>query len=451
MISTHNGSLAARDSYGIATGLPATGARVAISGFPRAAHEELARLLEFHGYQPSAFATGADAVLVPEATPEILEEAERSGRRILLRSQLQDEQQPLPSRTPVEITEKWVRILDVTLPRRPAGSSLVPPAERFAHLCFDKTFLTAARAVAIAADAGLPCALEGETAVAKTTAVLFIAHLCRQDAVRLNLNGQSDTGELVGRFVPSTERAPAPQWTFREGIVPQAMRHGHWVLLDEANLVADGSVIERLNSVLEQPATLLLSENAGERFGVGGDIPVAESFRIFATMNPATYAARAALSPAFRDRFSLWNVLESPGEAEYRALLIRLVHGVHPEFALDGVVWQAADELPLYPQLNDCRGMDDLLGAIAAFHASVAAASGGDGGADLGRGRREPYVFTRRTLMALMSIFAARVERGQPVECAAREALDIVYLQRVNPGPDRHAMRTALRSAGLAR
>lgn len=451
MITATLGSCApARDSYEAATGLPAAGARVAISGFPRAAHEELARLLELHGYHPSAFATGADAVLVPEATPEIVEEAERAGRQVLLPSQLRDEQQPLPNRTPVEITEESVRILDVTLPRRPAGSPLVPPAERFAHLCFDKTFLTAARAVAIAADAGMPCALEGDTAVAKTTAVLWIAHLCRQDAVRLNLNGQSDTGELVGRFVPSTEPAPAPQWTFREGLVPRAMRDGHWVILDELNL-AEPQVLERLNPVLEQPATLVLSENAGERFGVGGDVPVADSFRIFATMNPAVYSGRSVLSPAFRDRFNLWNVLEAPGEAEYRALLARLVHGVHPEFVVDGVVWRAADEQPLYPQLGDHGPIDDLLGAIATFHASVAAASGGDGGADLGRSRRERYVFTRRTLMALMSILAARVARGTPVERAAREALEIVYLQRVNPGPDRHAMRTALRTAGLAR
>ncbi|NBW97444.1 MAG: hypothetical protein EBR28_12130, partial [Planctomycetia bacterium] len=325
------GSPAARNSYAAAAGLPAAGARVAISGFSRAAHEELARLLELHGYHPSAFATGADAVLVPEATPEIIEEAERAGRQVLLPSQLRDEQQPLPNRTPVEITAESVRILDVTLPRRPAGSPLVPPAERFAHLCFDKTFLTAARAVAIAADAGMPCALEGDTAVAKTTAVLWIAHLCRQDAVRLNLNGQSDTGELVGRFVPSTEPAPAPQWAFREGIVPRAMRAGDWVILDELNL-AEPQVLERLNPVLEQPATLVLSENAGVRFGAGGDIPVADSFRIFATMNPATYSGRSVLSPAFRDRFNLWNSLEAPGETEYRALLARLVHGVQPEF-----------------------------------------------------------------------------------------------------------------------
>ena len=40
--------------------------------------------------------------------------------------------------------------------------------------------------------------------------------------VRLNLNGQTDTGELVGRYVP----AEAGGWRFAEGLVPRAMRNG---------------------------------------------------------------------------------------------------------------------------------------------------------------------------------------------------------------------------------
>jgi MoxR-like ATPase len=487
---------AARTGYEPETGLPARGSRVWVTGFSRQGHETATRLLAHHGLVPTAFAAGADCILTPDPpSDDVLQEADRSGRRLLVPALLERETAPVRQRTAVEVTAETVRILDVTLPRRATAGPLVPTAGRFHHLCFDATFLRAARAVAAAAHAGLPCALEGDTAVAKTTAVLWVAHLCRQEAVRLNLNGQSDTGELVGRFVPSSdwpdwdlallaqeghlldpssrtiverarvegrqlnwvergvvaarERFAPVNWRFWEGIVPDAMRHGRWVVLDEMNL-AEPQILERLNPVLEQPPSLVLSENSGVRFGPGGDVEVADTFRMFATLNPAEYAGRSVLSPAFRDRWTLWNMLEPPGETEFRALLDRLVNGVHPEFLHAGVVWRAADGQPVYPHLADAPGIDGLLDAIASFHAGLAAAAGGAGGAELGRVRRERYVFTRRTLLAALTLVADRVAGGTAIGRAVREALDMVYVQRVQPGPDRQAVRTALRSVGLA-
>ena len=437
---------AVRDHYASATGLPPKGSRVWITGFTKQDHDEAARLLGLHGLLPTAFATGADAMLVPEPTPAILDEAARSGRRVLVPDDLKRGSTPLDRRTAVEVTADSVRILDVTLHRQPAGGPLVPAAARFRHLCLDAAFLQAARTVAIAASARMPCALEGYTAVAKTTAVLWVAHLCRQEAVRLNLNGQSDTGELVGRFMPAAEGPAA--WRFWEGVVPDAMRHGRWVVLDELNL-AEPQVLERLNPVLEQPPSLVLTEHDGTQFGPGGAVPVADSFRIFATMNPAEYAGRSVLSPAFRDRWSLWTFLESPAEADYRALLERLVHGVHPEITLDGVVWQAADSEPVYPQLACAAGIDSVLAALASFHCAVAAAAGGTGAAELGRTRRERYVFTRRTLLATMTLLAERVARGEELEGAAGDVVELTYLSRLAPGPDRQAVQSALRSVEL--
>ncbi len=438
---------AARDHYAAATGLPPPGSRVCISGFAKPDHDAAARLLDRHGLLPTAFANGADALLVPEPTPAILDEAARSGRRVLVIEDLQTADTEPDRRPALEVTPDTVRILDVTLPRRAAEGPLVPPGERFAHLCLDAGFLRAARTVAIAAAAGLPCGLEGETAVAKTTVVLWLAHLCRQEAVRLNLNGQSDTGELVGRFVPAT--GGTATWRFWEGVVPDAMRHGRWVVLDELNL-AEPQVLERLNPVLEQPPSLVLSEHDGLRFGPGGDVPVADSFRIFATMNPAEYAGRSVLSPAFRDRFGLWTFLEPPAEADYRALLHRLVHGVHPEFTLDGVTWQAPDNEPVYPDLARVTGIDPVLDSLASLHCAVVAATGGDGATELGRSRRERYVFTRRTLLTTVALLAERVARGDSVAAAANAVVELTYLERIAPGPDRQAVRSALRAVELA-
>ncbi|MFM7289775.1 MAG: AAA family ATPase [Planctomycetia bacterium] len=438
---------AVREHYAAATGLPAKGSRVWITGFSKPDHDEAARLLGLHGLLPTAFPNGADAVLVPERTAAVLDEAARSGRRVLVPDDLRSSAPPARRRPALERTPDSVRILDVTLPRRAVGGPLVPPADRFGHLCLDAPFLAAARTVAIAAEARMPCALEGETAVAKTTAVLWVAHLCRQEAVRLNLNGQSDTGELVGRFLPAASGPAA--WRFWEGVVPDAMRQGRWVVLDELNL-AEPQVLERLNPVLEQPPSLVLSEHDGTRYGTGGDVPVADGFRIFATMNPAEYAGRSVLSPAFRDRFGLWTFLEPPAQADYRALLERLVHGVHPEFTLDGVVWQAPDDEPVYPELADAAGIGDVLDAIAAFHCAVMQAAGGDGHAELGRTRRERYVFTRRTLLATMALLAQRVARGEDLDHAANRVVELTYLSRLAPGPDRQAVYSALRSVELA-
>jgi MoxR-like ATPase len=425
--------------------LPTLGSRVWITGFPRDEHDELVGLVERAGYVPTPFATGASAILAPfPPSPSLLQDAERAGRQVLSPASFRETDRERPRRTAIEVDDETVRILDVTLPRRAAGTTRLLPDERFANLCLDATFLAAARTVAIAARHRLPCVLEGDTAVSKTTAVLWVAHLCRQESVRLNLNGQSDTGELVGRYVPGTVTGEA-SWRFWEGIVPDAMRHGRWVVLDELNL-AEPQVLERLNPVLEQHPSLILSEHLGERFGCGGDVPLADDFSIFGTMNPSEFAGRSVLSPAFRDRWSVWQILEAPGEIEYRALLTRLVHGSHPSFVLDGIEWQAPDSAPIHPALANEPGIDGLLDRIAAFHTSVSSAA-----SELGRSRRERYVFTRRTMLATMTLLAAAVSRGARVEAAARQAIEISYLQRVQPGADRQALRTAVRSAGLSR
>ncbi|MEI8257140.1 MAG: AAA family ATPase [Deltaproteobacteria bacterium] len=487
----------ARVSYEAAQGLPAAGSKVCLSGFSRSEFEEASEILALRGLQATAFMKGADAILVPgRASAEVVAEAKRSGRRVILLDELREGTSVSQRRSAVEVTEDWVRVLDVTLPRRAVGERLVPSANRFRHLCLDSGFLRTARAVAVAARDGLPCALEGETATAKSTSITWLAWLCRQGLVRLNLHGQSDAGELVGRYVPASEwgdwdlaelqreeglleeqsrrivrRAvsekrplnwveqatvasnegfPTRAWRFWEGYVPQAMRHGWWVILDEVNL-AEPQVLERLNPVLESPPSLVLTEHDGLVFGDGGDVAVHPSFRMFATMNPAEYAGRTVLSPAFRDRFGIWNFVEQPGESELKAMLRCLVRGEQPEFPWAQCLWRAPDVEPFYPGLGAVADIDTMLVATASFHVAMASATGGTGGgAEVGRTRRERYTFTRRTLLSAMKLFAGAVDRGVAGPAALREALELAYVERVQSGGDRQAVRSALRAVGLA-
>ena len=78
------------------------------------------------------------------------------------------------------------------------------------------------------------------------------------------------------------------------------MRNGDLLLIDEISL-ADDSVLERLNSVLEPSRTLTIAEK-------GGEVIVAHpEFRVLATMNPGGDFGKKELSPALRNRFTeIW-------------------------------------------------------------------------------------------------------------------------------------------------
>ena len=329
----------------------------------------------------------------------------------------------------------------------PDDLCLVPAPGRFTGLCMDQAFAETLLAVVSGVAHGLPVALEGETAASKTIAVLYLAHLLGQPVVRLNLNGQTDPGELVGRFVPNSSG-----WRFQEGALPVAMRRGHWLLLDEMNL-AEPQVLERLNCALELPPTLMLSEGHGTVFGPGGEVEVASGFRMLATLNPAEYAGRCVLSAAFRNRWLIWHQAQSPDEAAILALLRTLALGEQPVVHWQGKSYQAAAVEPLHPWLQQLPDLDGVLERLAMFHATVAKAAGGPNNTPgLARQRRERDVFTRRNLLGTLHLCAARAHRASPdgIRAALTDAIHRMYLNRYPDTADRRAIYSYLRAADLA-
>ncbi|KAL8872970.1 MAG: hypothetical protein Q9174_001492, partial [Haloplaca sp. 1 TL-2023] len=87
-----------------------------------------------------------------------------------------------------------------------------------------------------------------------------------------------------------------------DGGLVHAMKNGHHFLLDEISL-ADDSVLERLNSVLEPGRKLFLAEK-----GVNDALVVAaDGFQFLATMNPGGEYGKKELSLALRNRFTeIW-------------------------------------------------------------------------------------------------------------------------------------------------
>ncbi|KAK3301992.1 uncharacterized protein B0T15DRAFT_561457 [Chaetomium strumarium] len=103
---------------------------------------------------------------------------------------------------------------------------------------------------------------------------------------------------LKAKIHASSTRSKALfEWS--DGSLVHAMKEGSYFLLDEISL-ADDSVLERLNSVLEPHRSLLLAEK-----GITDSfVQAAEGFQFFATMNPGGDFGKKELSPALRNRFT---------------------------------------------------------------------------------------------------------------------------------------------------
>jgi midasin len=207
-----------------------------------------------------------------------------------------------------------------------------------------------------------PVLLVGETGCGKTTVCQMLADAFEKQLHILNAHQNTETGDLIGAQRPIRNRAaieellhrqlvaafqvlpdnPAitvdelPQLLARydsldktmrdiipleyreeilanrikaaalfewaDGSLVHAMKTSQYFLLDEISL-ADDSVLERLNSVLEPSRTLLLAEKGP----VDSLVTASEGFQFLATMNPGGDYGKKELSPALRNRFTeIW-------------------------------------------------------------------------------------------------------------------------------------------------
>ncbi|KAI9166729.1 Midasin [Paramyrothecium foliicola] len=121
--------------------------------------------------------------------------------------------------------------------------------------------------------------------------------------------------------IASLETRSKALFEWSDGALVEAMRNGDLFLLDEISL-ADDSVLERLNSVLEPQRTLLLAEKGvTDSFVVG-----AQGFQFFATMNPGGDFGKKELSPALRNRFTeIWVPSLSESEDIFDIVQTKLV------------------------------------------------------------------------------------------------------------------------------
>ena len=137
-----------------------------------------------------------------------------------------------------------------------------------------------------------PVLLQGPTSAGKTSMVQHLAGLTGHKYVRINNHAHTDVQEYLGTYLTDT----TGKLTFQEGVLVQAVRLGHWLLLDELNL-APSEVLEVLNRLLDDNRELFVPDTHET-------VKPHPSFMLFATQNPAgLYGGRKVLSRAFRNRF----------------------------------------------------------------------------------------------------------------------------------------------------
>lgn len=155
-----------------------------------------------------------------------------------------------------------------------------------------------------------PVLLQGETSAGKTSLVQWLAARTGHVCVRLNNHEHTDLQEYVGSYGTDPESG---RLVFKEGVLVEAMRKGHWIILDELNL-ACSEILEALNRVLDDNRELFVAETQQT-------VKAHPDFVLFATQNPpGHYGGRKVLSRAFRNRFLELHFEELP-PAELESIL----------------------------------------------------------------------------------------------------------------------------------
>lgn len=137
-----------------------------------------------------------------------------------------------------------------------------------------------------------PVLVQGPTSAGKTSMIQYLANITGHKFVRINNHEHTDLQEYLGTYLSDS----TGKLTFKEGILVEALRKGHWIVLDELNL-APTDVLEALNRLLDDNRELFIPETQEV-------IHPHPDFMLFATQNPpGLYGGRKVLSRAFRNRF----------------------------------------------------------------------------------------------------------------------------------------------------
>ncbi|XP_050325190.1 midasin [Bactrocera neohumeralis] len=163
-----------------------------------------------------------------------------------------------------------------------------------------------------------PVLLVGPTGCGKTTVCQLLASICGVQLRILNCHMHTEGADFLGGLRPCREsnedsNTAKKLFEWADGPLILSMQEGSYFMADEISLAED-SVLERLNCILEPERTVLLAEKGGvgesdNPAEIAKDFVVQakEGFQFLATMNPGGDFGKKELSPALRNRFTeIW-------------------------------------------------------------------------------------------------------------------------------------------------
>jgi midasin len=139
-----------------------------------------------------------------------------------------------------------------------------------------------------------PILIEGPPGVGKTSLVEHLAKVTGRKLIRVNLSEQTDMMDLLGSEYPvqhhnrdhknpsnaaSDKDEDDIRFHWCDGVLLQAIKEGHWFLIDEMNL-AQQSVLEGLNAILDHRRTVYIPE-------LNHEFKCHPNFFVFACQNPS--------------------------------------------------------------------------------------------------------------------------------------------------------------------
>ncbi|XP_067631337.1 midasin isoform X1 [Eurosta solidaginis] len=170
-----------------------------------------------------------------------------------------------------------------------------------------------------------PVLLVGPTGCGKTTVCQLLASIRDVQLRILNCHMHTEGADFLGGLRPCRDNSSLDEenntgkklFEWADGPLILAMKEGSYFMADEISLAED-SVLERLNCILEPERTVLLAEKGG--VAAEGDlaanatdfvndfvVQAKEGFQFLATMNPGGDFGKKELSPALRNRFTeIW-------------------------------------------------------------------------------------------------------------------------------------------------